>query len=216
MSIQQASLPDQGAGSTRRDIRRLEKIRQIVEAATAVFLEDGYAGTSMDKIVEKSGVSKSTLYNYYQSKDEIFVDVMETHLGAIFENFEPAGTRAGELATQLRRVGAELLRIANAQPTIALFRITAAEAQRFPRLAHQFFEESFEQVIQGIAAMLERESAGAGLQVGDAKAAGEYFVDLLFGTAQLRVIYGTTEPMNAREIERRTERALDYFYTTYR
>lgn len=201
--------------SSARDLRRQEKIRQIVTAATEIFLEDGFAAASMDKIVEKARVSKRTLYNYYASKDEIYIDVIQTQLGAMWKNFDPADIKPTDLTDHMMRIGTEMLRIANAPVTLSLFRNIAAESQRFPKLAYQFYEEIFEKLIDAIAMVLERESGHSGLHITDAKQASEYFLDLLTGTAYHRVVFGTTPPMNDKAIKSRTERALGYFFRTY-
>jgi AcrR family transcriptional regulator len=198
-----------------RDLRRQGKIRQIVQAATEVFLEEGFAATSMDRIVEKAGVSKRTLYNYYKGKEELFIDVMQMQLGTYYENLETDRDRSMEPAQQLQHMGVELLRVANAPATLSLFRIAAAEAQRFPKLAQGFFQQSFENVIDGIASILDRESEKLGLRIDDTRQAGEYFLDLLTSTAYLRVIFGTTAPMSEKAIRAHTWRALDYFFSTY-
>lgn len=215
MSKQVTRASENGTVSA-RDLRREDKIRQIVLAATEVFLEDGFTAASMDRIVEKAGVSKRTLYNYYKSKDEIFIDVMQTHLGSIYANFEPSPSRSADLKEQLRRVGIELLRLANSPATLSLFRIAVAEVQRFPELAQQFFEHSFENVIDGIASILDREQERSGARIADARAAGECFLDLLIGTAYLGVIFGVSPPMNDKAIKKRTERALSFVFGTYR
>lgn len=198
-----------------RDLRRQDKIRQIVLAATEVFLEGGFAATSMDKVVEKAGVSKRTLYNYYKGKEELFIDVMQMQLGSLYENFETDRSGSADPAEQLHWLGIELLRLANAPTTLSLFRIAAAEAQRFPKLAQHFFEQSFENVIDSVAVILDHESEKLGIRVGDSRQAGEFFLDLLTGTAYLRVIFGTTAPWNDKAIKARTSRAVSYFFETY-
>ena len=213
MSAKPASPSDHDTASA-RDLRRRGKVRQIVEAAREVFLEDGFSDASMDMIVRKAGVSKRTLYNYYASKEEIFIDVMQKQLGMLYENFATDRKKSGDLADQLQQIGIDMLRIANSPHTLALFRVTAAEAHRFPTLARQFFEQCFERVIDGIATILDREIRDSGLRVADTKQAGEYFLDLLFGTAYHRVVFGTIPPMNDTAIKARTQRALRYFLET--
>ncbi len=196
-----------GIAASARELRRQNKIGQIVEAAREVFLQEGLSGASMDLIVQKAGVSKRTLYSYYSGKEQIFIDVMQMQLGVLYQQFEADPKNPEPLADRLQRIGVELLRIANSPQTLSLFRITAAEANRFPALARLFFEERFAKVIDGIAAMLEREGASSGARIGDARQAGEHFLDLVFGTIP---------PMNARAIEARVKRALEYFLETYR
>jgi len=204
-----------GAPSSAREARRQAKIRQITRAATNVFLEYGFAAASIDRIVEKASVSKRTLYNYYDSKEEIFIDVMQMRLGSIYEKFNPGRDRGGDLRQQLGQVGIEFLRIVNSPETLALFRNVIAESQRFPKLARQFFRESFAKVIDGIAAILEREAGNSGLRDTDAKEAAEYFLDLLTGTAYQRVLFGVIPPMDDKARSERTEWALSCFYRMY-
>ena len=55
--------------------RKLRK-QQILEGALRVFKVDGIDKTTMDHIANESGFGKATLYYYYQSKDDVFVDIM--------------------------------------------------------------------------------------------------------------------------------------------
>jgi hypothetical protein len=140
---------------------------------------------------------------------------MQTHISSIFANFEPRASRPADLTEQLRRVGIELLRHANSSATLSLFRIAAAEVQRFPELAQQFFEHSFQDVIDGIASILDREREKSSTRVTDTRAASECFLDLLIGTAYLGVIFGVSPPMNDKTISKRTERALSLVFEMY-
>jgi len=214
MATGSISAPDR-EGISPRELLRRDKTRQIVQAATEIFLEEGFAAASMDKIVERACVSKRTLYNYYRSKDEIFVSVMRSLLGSIFDNFSPERAGPADLKEQLRVVGTELLRLANAPATLSLFRIVASEAQRFPKLAAEFFEQSFESVIGGIASILDRENRNSGTGITDTIQAGEYYLDLLTGTAYLRVVFGTAPPMGEQAIGQRINQALRYFVDAY-
>jgi AcrR family transcriptional regulator len=50
--------------------------QQLLDAAYALFLEQGYAGTSMRQISERTGLALSGIYNHFPSKDAIFVEVL--------------------------------------------------------------------------------------------------------------------------------------------
>lgn len=54
-----------------------ERKSQILEAATKVFTERGFANTRMDDIVAESGLSKGALYWYFESKDAIIVSILD-------------------------------------------------------------------------------------------------------------------------------------------
>lgn len=55
----------------------VERKNQIIEAATTVFARLGFNQARMDDIVEESGLSKGTIYWYFNSKDEIISAILE-------------------------------------------------------------------------------------------------------------------------------------------
>jgi AcrR family transcriptional regulator len=56
-----------------------ERRRQIMEAALACFVRKGYHKTTMDDIVAESGLSKGTLYWYFENKDDLFVSLIKSY-----------------------------------------------------------------------------------------------------------------------------------------
>ncbi|MBU5676414.1 TetR/AcrR family transcriptional regulator [Alkaliphilus sp. MSJ-5] len=51
---------------------------KIIQCAFEVFAENGYAQTTIDDIVTASGISKGGIYNYFKSKEEIFLEIAES------------------------------------------------------------------------------------------------------------------------------------------
>jgi AcrR family transcriptional regulator len=62
---------------------QLRRRREIFEASVHLFLEKGFHETSMREIAKAAGVGKSTLYDYFKSKDEIIVSYFEDELSEI-------------------------------------------------------------------------------------------------------------------------------------
>lgn len=56
-----------------KGVARAERERQIVDTAGRVFAEHGYAGTSLGAVAERAGISKPLIYNYFGSKEGLFV-----------------------------------------------------------------------------------------------------------------------------------------------
>ena len=67
--------------------RNLRKLR-IIEGALKVFNEVGIEKTTMDQIAYESGFGKATLYYYFSSKDEVFVEIMEHGWKILWEEIE--------------------------------------------------------------------------------------------------------------------------------
>lgn len=56
---------------------------EIIQAADALFAENGYDNTSVDKIIKKIGVAKGTYYYYFKTKQQILEAIVEYHLGQL-------------------------------------------------------------------------------------------------------------------------------------
>ena len=67
------------SASTPNPSRQLspEKTAAILDGAMQVFLEQGYVGTTMDRIAAAAGVSKPTVYSHFQDKATLFTSLME-------------------------------------------------------------------------------------------------------------------------------------------
>lgn len=80
------------------EVRALEANarERLLETATELFAEKGYAGASVREIVEKAGVSKPVLYYYFKSKEGLFYAILEWAAGVqqnvLNEIFESRGT----------------------------------------------------------------------------------------------------------------------------
>lgn len=74
-----------------------EKLELLFEAATRRFGEYGYSESTVESIAEEAGVSKGTLYYYFDSKEELFLQLFRNLIGR-FEGYldflEGEGTAA--------------------------------------------------------------------------------------------------------------------------
>ncbi|HZG58923.1 MAG TPA: TetR/AcrR family transcriptional regulator [Anoxybacillus sp.] len=61
------------------------KKKQIMESALKFFSEKGYYSTSVQEIANDCGISKGSLYKYFESKEELFIEVLEYYRNAMFE-----------------------------------------------------------------------------------------------------------------------------------
>jgi len=81
---------------------------RLLETATALFAEKGYAGASVREIVEKAGVSRPVLYYYFKSKEGLFYAILEWAAGVqqniLNEIFEARGTVMERFIFLYRRV----------------------------------------------------------------------------------------------------------------
>ena len=71
----------------KQEERELRK-KNIIKGALKVFQEVGIEKTTMDEIANESGFGKATLYYYFSSKDEVFIEIMEQGWKKLWEGIE--------------------------------------------------------------------------------------------------------------------------------
>jgi AcrR family transcriptional regulator len=130
--------------------RRRKEARpaEIVDAALEVFAEKGFAAAKLDDIARKAGISKATLYLYFDTKEEIFRAVAQSAVASLLEALESQseGTDApfAELAPKLLLHAAEMMK-GGRVPAIA--RIVIGESRTFPDLARIWHDDVVASVI---------------------------------------------------------------------
>ena len=81
---------------------------RLLETATELFAEKGYAGASVREIVAKAGVSKPVLYYYFKSKEGLFYAILDwaadVQQGILNEIFEVRGTVLERFIFLYRRI----------------------------------------------------------------------------------------------------------------
>ena len=79
---------------------------KIVEAASQLFFEQGYQGTTIDDVIEKSGVSRPTLYNHFKTKEDLCVEYLRERrrndLGLLKETYRKEKTAKGKYLAAAR------------------------------------------------------------------------------------------------------------------
>lgn len=120
-----------------RDARR----EAILDVAAEVFLEEGYDATSMSTIASKVGGSKSTLYNYFKSKEELFVAHVERYCGWLgSEMFQLLDEEVGDLRAALTRLGRRYVTNVMSERNMRHFRLIATASERSPDIGRTFYE----------------------------------------------------------------------------
>ena len=116
------------------------KLEQIVAAAIRVFLENGYSGTSMNRVAEEAGVIKQTIYSHFTDKESLFVAIIEELTIKRFKADFEAGlchTTPEELFEYMIKYFGEQRKN---QQYLSLVRLVVGESERFPDLARLYFK----------------------------------------------------------------------------
>ncbi len=86
-----------------------EKRERILAAAARVFAAEGFDRASMSRLAAACGISKANIYHYYDSKDALLFDILDSHLSALRDRVVAAAREAGTPEERLRHVVTEIL-----------------------------------------------------------------------------------------------------------
>jgi TetR/AcrR family transcriptional repressor of mexJK operon len=159
----------------------------ILDAATAAFLADGYAATTIEAIARACSVAKRTIYARWSGKPALFRAVLERLMAKWLSN---AGdwTEAETLEAALNGAAAGILAIALTAEAVALHRLLIAESTRFPELPLMMHQAGAGEGTSQIAALLDRAIAEGTLPRHDSVFAAEQFLHLVLAGPQRRAL----------------------------
>jgi AcrR family transcriptional regulator len=192
------------------------KRRQILEGARRVFVSSGFDAASMNDVTREAGVSKSTLYVYFRSKEELFTALIAQERDRYFEAFVPilADTEHPEAA--LFRFGLALAELSISPAAVHAKRTVIAVASRMPSLGRAFYRDGPERAHALLVAYLERAVAAGRLSIEDIPLAASQFVELVGAGLFRRSLFDDEAPLaTAQELERTVRGAVDLFLAGY-
>lgn len=138
------------------DEEQVRRRREIFDAAMHLIIEKGFAETSMREIAEAAGTGKSTLYDYFPTKDDILLSFFEDELRTITASAEVISRQQMSAAERLRRVMQDQLEymISNRETylrlTIEAQRLSAPAQKRIQEMRHAYQDLIRELIEAGI------------------------------------------------------------------
>ena len=191
------------------------KVEQILAGARRVFLEHGFGPATTDMVQQAAGVSKSTIYSYFPTKDALFVAVIRAECRKLVERTRAERVKGKTVRETLTRVGFRLFETALAPSGLALYRIVVAEAARFPEIGKAFYEAGPKLIQHEIAGYLTEAGQRGEIRIDDADAAADHFAALAAHLIQLRCLLGISAPPNASQTRKIVNAAVDVFLRAY-
>lgn len=193
----------------------LDKRLAILESAKELFVEQGYAGTSMDAIAKNAGVSKLTLYSHFGHKEDLFqqcvVSKCEEHAPDAL--YDPTNDLA--LRQRLLSIGAAFIELLFSEEAVKFYRMMAGEARQTGKLGRLFHAAGPQRMLDQFDELLAAAVRSGELKVRDRQRAGNHFFSMLRGDHHMRVIMGETRPP-AKELRAHTADVVEVFLSAYR
>jgi TetR/AcrR family transcriptional regulator, mexJK operon transcriptional repressor len=202
--------PSARVGRPRRGTE-VERVDLLIAAATRVFLRDGYGAASIDKVAHEAGVSTRTIYERFKNKADLLTSVitrlverdMVSLFGADLERLPPRQA--------LLTIGETVTGRACAPEAAALFRIVAAEAQRFPALAAKMRAGTKARVNNAVANYLREQVARGKLVLADPERAAALFMQMVCAELHECLLFGSPEEMSKLNFTAHLQQVVDIF-----
>ncbi|MFF8837542.1 TetR/AcrR family transcriptional regulator [Streptomyces sp. NPDC015130] len=201
------------------DSRSARKHEAILEAATSVFLEKGYAGTSMDDIAKLAAVSKQTVYKHFSDKEKLFADIVlatTDRLDTTIDLLADLPVDEADLEQNLTRLARQFLTALTAPRVIQLRRLIIANADVFPDLGTEWYERGFQRGLATLAATFQRLADQGLLRIDDTLLAANHFSGLLLWIPVNKAMFTGNAQQTEADLDRYAAAGARVFLAAYR
>ncbi|MFT9399011.1 TetR/AcrR family transcriptional regulator [Acetobacter sp.] len=159
---------------TPEDTEQLDQY--LLEVAAGLFVQHGYAGTSVDQIARKASASKQTLYRRYASKEDLFKAVITNLTASVLHSIKD--TPLKNPLAELKHVMQLLLDLSLQPMALGTYRILISDGYRYPTLAEYAKQNIGGPIDASILRLLKAAEAAGQINPGNAD---DTTVDLLSG-----------------------------------
>ncbi|HEY5337862.1 MAG TPA: TetR/AcrR family transcriptional regulator [Rhizomicrobium sp.] len=137
--------------------RKTARPQEILDAALACFAERGFAATRMEDLAERAGVTKGTIYLYFENKDGVFKALVRESIGVeLAQVVQSIRAFEGSSRDLLRNILGVLAQFIRTSDRVVLPKILIAEAGNFPELARFYREEVVDKGLGAMSAVIQR------------------------------------------------------------
>lgn len=122
--------------------RKEARPQELATAALELFIEKGFAATRLEDVAKRAGVSKGTLYLYFDSKEALFKEVVRGNIVPVLADAEKQLAHyAGDSATLLQLLMRRWWSVVDGGPIGGIPKLMFAESRNFPSLAQFYHDE---------------------------------------------------------------------------
>lgn len=199
--------------------RSRRKRDAILTAATELFLENGYASTSMDDVAAAAAASKQTVYKHFRDKDALFGEIVMDSLTEVSEPFQRLIGEvedAEDVPAALRDLAGKYIRAVTDPELLRRRRLVLREAGRRPDLARAYHAGAAGRTMQRLAEVFARLALRGELSIDDPETAATHFAYLILGRPLDTAMFcGHDSVGSASELAHTADAATDVFLAAY-
>jgi AcrR family transcriptional regulator len=134
-----------------------ERPQEILEAALSLFVEKGYAGTRLDDVAERAGLSKAAIYLYFEDKMALFQGVIRQAVISNFSTVEAlAQAHRGPVTEILPRLLEFMASRIEDTPLPLIAKLVIGESRAFPEIGRFYLKEVIGRGLPLLEALIAR------------------------------------------------------------
>jgi AcrR family transcriptional regulator len=189
---------------------------QILDGANIVFSRMGFDAAGIADITREAGVSRGTIYVYFDGKDDLFAALIDRQREHLFRNIAAALDMPGRTVDRLRSYGLTLTGLLCSSQVIQAHRIIIGIAGRKPDLGAAFYEKGARRGMALLRGFLEQEIAAGRVLPCDTARAAQQFVELcIAGLFRQRLMAYLPDPPGDEQVAENVDAALCVFAASY-
>jgi AcrR family transcriptional regulator len=190
------------------------KRRQILEGAHRVFMELGFDAAAMGAIARAAGVSKGTLYVYFDSKEALFSAMIADERARLKGHLD-LDADDPDVAESLRRTGRKLVAFIVRPANIRAVRTVMGISERIPAVGRAFYEDGPGRGVEKFTRFIEAHVRAGRLDAPDPRLAATQLQMLLQAGLVNELLYDVREPPDEAEIAAHVDEAVATFLARY-
>ena len=191
------------------------KRRQILEGAREVFLAQGFDGASMGEIARRAGVSKGTLYVYFDSKEQLFEAVTTEECTQQAEQVFQLDADDHDVEAVLNRLGCAYIKLLCRPGGMSALRTVISISERMPEIGRQFYQAGPARGVATLRRYIEQQVAAGVLVVPDCEVAAAQFLDSCQSILFKPLLFNFAEPPSADRVAYVVSIAVRTFMAAY-
>ncbi|MCE4223253.1 TetR/AcrR family transcriptional regulator [Methylobacterium sp. C25] len=192
-----------------------DKRRQILDGARDVFLASGFDGASMGEIAKAAGVSKGTLYVYFDSKDALFEALTTQEKRWLAEALFKLDSETSDVGGVLTQLGLTYLTEMSKPNHVSAIRMVIGATEKFPHLGRSFYEAGPACGIDRLTAYLDAQVAAGRLRAADTELAAKHFLHLCQAGLLTRLLFAAGDPPTEDQMKHQIAEAVRVFLSAY-
>ena len=192
------------------------KRRQIIDGGRAMFLEQGFDGASMNDIARAAGVSKGTLYVYFQNKEQLFQAICSEECQSQAEdlfNFDQDDT---DVEATLTRIGIDFVTLICQPERASTARTIIAIAERMPEIGRAYYETGPARGITLLSEYLKKKVRQGILAIDYCEVVAAQLIEALLAPLFKPVLFNFGKPPTQERIRYVVGIAVRAFLAAYR